>query len=125
MSRFPDDIISVIFSEMKLEEKALRFNQELFYSVIYRYFKMYPSLFADFYFIESGTYPYSDLLERIITRHKISRLLKTENPDFEFIRLKKGTTELIEKELKPNFDKNELEILKSIGKELREKLSSA
>ncbi|HPJ84340.1 MAG TPA: hypothetical protein PLY09_06225 [Methanothrix sp.] len=124
MIRFPDDIISIIFREMGLEDEALRFNQELFYSTIYRYFKLHPSLFADFYFIESGTYPYSDLLERIITRHKISRLLKTENPDFEFIRLKKGTSELIDRELKPNFDEGELEILKSIGKELQGKLSS-
>lgn len=123
--KFPDDLISIIFSEMKIEDTPLRFDQELFYSTIYKYYRKYPALFAEFYFIESSTYPYSDLLERIITRHKISRLLKTENPDFEFIRLNKGSSELIDKKLKPNFFPSELEILKQIGEELRSKLSSA
>lgn len=124
MRRFPDDIITIILSEMNLEENPLKFDRDIFYNVIYKHFRQHPNIFSDFCFIESGTYPYSELLERIINRHKISRLLKLENPDFEIIRLKEGTTELVERKLKPNFGKDELEILKNIGKELQERLSS-
>jgi hypothetical protein len=124
MERFADDLISIIFRDMNLENKPLRFDQEIFYSTIYKYCKTNKSLFTDFYFIETGTYPYSDLLERIITRHKISRLLKTENPDFEFIRLKEGTSKLIDEKLKPQYTPIELQVLESIAMELRSKLSS-
>ena len=52
MKRFADDLISIIFREMKLEDKPLRFDQELFYSTIYKYQKAHPILFEDFYFRE-------------------------------------------------------------------------
>lgn len=119
---FPDDKIRVILKEMDLEKEQMRFDDEVFQSAIYDSSKKYPHLFSEFLFSTSGTFPYSDLLERVLTRAKISRVLKTVNPDFEFVQLSAGTNEYIDEKIKPKFEHGDYQILKEIGNELNTKL---
>lgn len=119
---FPDDKIRVILKEMHLEEKPIRFDDEVFHSTLYQFSKKYPQLFNEFLFSTSGTFPYSDLIERILTRAKISRVLKTVNPDFEYVQLSEGTSTYIDEKIKPKFVGKEYKILKEIGNELNLKL---
>jgi hypothetical protein len=120
--RYPDDLITVIFREMDIEDKPIRFKEEIIYNTIFKYSGEYPELFEDFTFHTTGTFPYSDLLERIIERYKISRILKTENPDFEYVSFKAGINQQIDAKIKKRFEPKELEILKAIGNDLRSKL---
>lgn len=119
---FPDDKIRVILKEMDLEKEQIKFDDEVFQSIIYYSSKKYPNLFNEFSFSTSGTFPYSDLLERVLTRAKISRVLKTVNPDFEYVQLSTGTSEYIDKKIRPKFEVEDYKILKEIGKELNTKL---
>ena len=118
---FPDDIIRVILKEMDFEREAMKFDDEIFQRTLYDFSKRNASLFNNFIFSTSGTFPYSDLVERVLTRAKISRVLKTVNPDFEFLQLAPGTGEYVDEKIKPKFSAPDYEILKEIGKELNTK----
>ncbi len=118
---FPDDVIRVILKEMDFEGEAMKFDDEIFQRTLYEFSKRNTRLFNDFIFSTSGTFPYSDLVERVLTRAKISRVLKTVNPDFEFLQLASGTSEYVDKKIKPKFDASDYEMLKEIGKELNKK----
>ena len=117
---FPDDKVLVVLKEMGLEDKALRFDEENVQRLFYYCSVENPNLFKEFAFTTTGTYPYSRLLERIIQRLKIPRILKTENPDYECMRLAEGTSDFVTKEIIPRLDPKEHEILKSLGNKLRE-----
>jgi hypothetical protein len=118
---FPDDVIRVILREMDFEGKPMRFDDEIFQRTLYEFSRRNTCLFNDFIFSTSGTFPYSDLVERVLTRAKISRILKTVNPDFEFLELAPGTGEYIDEKIKPQFSELDYEMLKEIGKELNTK----
>lgn len=66
----------------------------------------------------NGTYPYSQLLERIIHRAKISRVIKTENPDFSEIQIRENSKNYVEQNLQPKIDSTDLSILKDLGHQL-------
>lgn len=118
---FPDDIIRVVLKEMDFEGKPMKFDDEIFQRTLFEFSKRNTRLFNDFIFSTSGTFPYSDLVERVLTRAKISRVLKTVNPDFEFLQLAPGTCDYVEKKIKPKFSTPDYEILKEIGIELNKK----
>ncbi len=118
---FPDDVIRVILKEMDFEEEPMKFDDEIFQRTLYEFSKRNVALFNDFIFSISGTFPYSDLVERVLTRAKISRVLKTVNPDFEFLQLAPGTGEYVDEKIKPKFSAQDYEILKEIGRELNTK----
>ncbi|VVB52032.1 Uncharacterised protein [uncultured archaeon] len=111
---FPDDIIRVILKEMDFEREAMKFDDEIFQRTLYDFSKRNASLFNNFIFSTSGTFPYSDLVERVLTRAKISRVLKTMNPDFEFLQLAAGTGEYVDEKIKPKFSTPDYEMLKEI-----------
>jgi len=121
--------IRIILKEMKMEEKPIRFDEEVLHRILYTYKKRYPKLLKEFSFSLSGTYPYSQLLERILIRAKISRTLKTTNPDFEEVQLSKNTSlyveERIETEFLEEYSKSDLDILKNIGKDIKRTLAEA
>ena len=56
-----------------------------------------------------------------MTRAKISRVLKTVNPDYEYLQLAPGTGEYVDEKIKPQFNPPDYEILKEIGIELNTK----
>lgn len=122
MMVFPDDKIRVILKEMNIENVPIKYNDKIFQTSLYNFSIKYPKLLKEFTFTTSGTFPFSDLLERVLTRAKISRVLKTVNPDFEQIRLVQGTNEYIEENIKPNFDPDEYKLLKEIGISIADEL---
>lgn len=121
MIDFPDDKIRIILKEMDIENKPIKFDEKIFQITLYEYKKKYPELLNEFFFSKSGTYPYSDLLERILHRAKISRNLKTVNPDFEYVELKDGVCKYTEEEIIPKFKETDYQALKEIGMELNKK----
>lgn len=122
---FPDDKIRVILKEMCIKNKPLKLDEKIFQITLYEYQQKFPDLLNEFFFSKSGTYPYSDLLERILHRAKISRNLKTVNPDFEYVELKDGVHKYTEEEIIPKFEDRDYQKLKEIGIELNRKLSQA
>jgi hypothetical protein len=118
---FPDDIIRILLNSAFEEstETSFKFSDEDLHILIFEAKKKNPELFKEFNFRVNGTYPYSQLIERIIHRAKISRLIKTSNPDYSEIQLKDESKIYVEKNLQPKFKKNELDILKDLGKKLK------
>jgi len=118
---FPDDVIRILLNSAFEEstETNFKFSDESLHILIFEAKKKYPKLFQEFNFSSNGTYPYSQLIERIIHRAKISRLIKTSNPDFSEIQLKEESKKYVEKHLKPKLKDNELKILSDLGKQLK------
>ncbi len=96
---FPDDKIRVILKEMAIENEPVKFDDKIFQITLYEYKNRFPDLLNEITFSRSGTHPYSDLLERVLTRAKISRVLETVNPDFEYVKLKNGASEYIDEKI--------------------------
>lgn len=115
---FPDDKVLVVLNEMELESKALRFDEEKVHRLFYHFSCDNPDVFKEFVFKTTGTYPYSRLLERVIQRLKISRVLKTENPDYERVRLAEGTSDYVHEEIISRLNQKDYDILKKLGQEL-------
>ena len=75
MTTFPDDKIRIILNNIK--SNPFEYDTERFHILIFENKKEHPSLFREFSFKTNGTFPYSDLLERIIMRGIISGCLHT------------------------------------------------
>ena len=119
---FPDDKIRVILKEMNIENEPIKYDDKIFQITLYNFSLKYPDILKEFTFTTSGTFPFSELLERVLTRAKISRVLKTVNPDFEQIELSQGTNKYIKENIEPKFDPDEYKLLKEIGISLSDKM---
>ena len=124
MFTFPDDKIRIILYAMDISTDSVKFDEETFHTIIYEYKKKYPELFQEFSFRLNGTFPYSELLGRAITRAKISRTLKTSNPDFISIQLTKIPIENIKSEFKGSISESDFTILTEIAHEFKQQLKS-
>jgi len=122
MMIFPDDKIRVILKEMNIENEPIKYDDKIFQITLYNFSLKYPDILKEFTFTTSGTFPFSELLERVLTRAKISRVLKTVNPDFEQIELSQGTNKYIKENIEPKFDPDEYKLLKEIGISLSDKM---
>lgn len=124
MTSFPHEKIKVIFYGMKLDEEPIDFNDEQFHTLIYENKLKYPKLLSEFTFQLNGTFPYSELLERIVIRAKISRSVKTVNPDFSVIEFKNESHDIIKQNLRTKLKPNEFKKLESIGREIKNKITA-
>jgi hypothetical protein len=118
---FPDDKIRVLLSSALEDTKNsnFKFRDENLHILIFEAKKRNPDLFQEFSFRLNGTYPYSQLIERIIHRAKISRLIKTANPDFSEIQVKEESKSYVERNLYPKLKEKDLKILQQLGKQLK------
>lgn len=121
--RYPDDKIRVILRHMAIEGEGFRFNGENLHTAIFEAKSEHPDLFEEFTFRLNGTHPYSELLERVINRGKISRVIKTLNPDFSDAQIKEQTHKYIVNTIEKKFSEEELEILRKISKEIQNEIS--
>lgn len=123
---FPDDKIRIIIDSMQIEEKPIQFNEEIFHRTIYEYKSQHPGVLDEFYFSTSGSYPYSELLERVLSRAKISRTLKTVNPDFADVLVRSNTHKYISDTIEGKFleEKAEPELLalREIGCHIKQRM---
>lgn len=109
---------------MEMSDEPIKFDEETFHTIIYEYKKQYPDLLQEFSFRLNGTFPYSELLERIISRAKISRSLKTLNPDFLTVHLTKIPFDQIKLKFKDYISDDEFKILTDIGHDVKKQLKS-
>lgn len=125
MQTLPHEKIKAIFYGMDLDKEPIEFDDEQFHTLIYEKKLQYPELFEDFSFQLNGTFPYSELLERIIIRAKISRSVKTLNPDFSTLEFKKGEShDIIKQNLKSKLKRNDFRKLDLIGKDIKSKIKA-
>jgi len=123
---FPDDKIRIILYAMEISEDPIKFDEETFHTIIYEYKNKYPELLKEFSFRLNGTFPYSELLERIISRAKISRSLKTLNPDFATVHLNLTRIPFsqIKSKYKDKISDDDFKILTDIGLDFKNQLRS-
>jgi hypothetical protein len=123
---FPDDKIRILLNSAfeNPKETNFKFNDECLHTLIFEAKQSHPELFKEFNFRLNGTYPYSQLIERIIHRAKITRIIKTSNPDFSEIQLKEESKKYVEEKLLPKLQQKDLDILKELGKKLKTASSS-
>ncbi len=126
MNVFPDDKIRIILYAMEMSDEPIKFDEETFHTIIYEYKQKHPQLLQEFSFRLSGTFPYSELLERIISRAKISRSIKTLNPDFATVHLNltKIPFSQIESKYKDLISVDDFKILTNIGLDFKNQLKS-
>jgi len=107
---FPDDIIRVILYSAYETHGNIELDFSWLHQLIYISKKISPHLFEEFVFNTSGTQPYSELLERIIMRGRISGIISPSD------RLSPVPNEYVQEKLYPKFKPEDLIILKSIGR---------
>jgi hypothetical protein len=117
---YPDDIITAILTEMNIEDFPVKLDMYKFHTEIYKYSKQHPEIFKEFLFDTNGTFPYSELLERIFQRYNISGVIEKCRGKDTFI---KGHNKYFYKYTMNNFDNDTYRVMETIGKELRKKFS--
>ncbi|MCL6589947.1 MAG: hypothetical protein K6U80_08345 [Firmicutes bacterium] len=77
----PDDVIGAMICEIK--NKELPTDPKYIHGAIMQLKTQYPDLLKDFVFFEGNSFPFSDLLERVLFRLESSLILSTLNPSYE------------------------------------------
>jgi hypothetical protein len=109
---FPDDKLRIILHSAYADISKPEIDTEQLHILIYESKLVYPELFSEFSFRTTGTFPYSELLERIMMRARISGVLRASN------RLKSETDKYVRGTLYPRFAPEDLSVLQLIGQEL-------
>jgi hypothetical protein len=78
--------------------------------------------FKEFTFKETGLYPYSELLEKIMSQLSIAGLLNCFNPVYRKFEISKESRERIEKSSFIKFNDEERKELREISKQIQSKL---
>ena len=124
--RVPDDAIAAMLSFLKSD--SFSGDPKRIHETIYRLRGNYPDLLQDFVFSdpEHDVYPLSPLLERILSRLQLSRLIRMENPDFEVYILKPQAKKYARENILPRFNAGERKSLKKMAADFEDgvKLSS-
>lgn len=115
-SYYPDDIILLLLGGMNLEKEPVKNDESVLHAAIYEYKERYPVLFEEFAFDISGTFPYSELLDRVIMRAKTSRTWIAGDEKIQFA---KGTNKYLNENVKKNISDDDFVILAELSKELR------
>ncbi len=74
---FSDEIFCALTYFGKITE--LPYNAELIHTALYRLKEKYQELLKEFLFDTNGTFPFSNLLERILMRGQISGVIEIKN----------------------------------------------
>ncbi len=114
MRRFyPDDIINLAL--WYLDKKKIPKDETFLHITLYefknKYEKEFPELFKEFYFKESGTFPYSPLLNRVIRRGRMASIIESIDKDNYIIERNSKFMEKFEK----NFNEEELKIIRELS----------
>lgn len=115
-----DDKILIILSEAGFEKQYTKFNHCDLHRIIYRAKNKNIAFLDEFVFKNSGTYPYSALLERILTRMTISRVFTSISPDYTEYKLADGTAKYINEKITPKLTPENYNILKQLASQLKQ-----
>jgi len=121
--RFPDDIVHLLYLRMTLDESAdetcqVKYQDEAFYTVLFKYKKRYPSLLSEFSFKLNGTYPYSELIDRIKLRAQLADLISPSQDSQSNFTMKSDIKEVIKGGTESKFSSSELQILDKIASDI-------
>ena len=120
--RVADDVIGGMLSFVK----AGSFNGDpkLIHETIFDLKKRYPELLEDFAFSdpEHDVYPLSPLLERVLSRLQLSRIIRMENPDFEVYILKEEAMNFVRENILSRFNPRERRHLELMAEEFENKV---
>ncbi|MFC1613431.1 hypothetical protein ACFL23_03820 [Patescibacteria group bacterium] len=115
----PGDIIGGMFFYFYSESPNLPFfvgDLKKIHEAIFELRKSYPIL-KSFPFSEKEVSHFSRLLESVLHRLQLSRIIGMENPDFKRFIVKKPAVKYLEESIIPLFNEEEKQQLKKIGKE--------
>ena len=113
----PDDFVRLVLLEAGYENEPLPFDEVELQRLLYKNRELVPILEQKIAFRTSGTYPYSEYVERIMMRMKISGVFAPVDK----MQLCEGTKEYHEKEF-PDLDDTTKQMAKEIGAELRKRM---
>lgn len=113
----PDDFIRLVLIEAGYENEPMPFNESQLQTLLYDHLESIPVFEKRVGFRTSGTYPYSDYVERVMTRMRASGVFRPVDK----MQLCQGTKKYHEKEF-PELDDANKQIAKEIGSALRKKM---
>ena len=120
-SYYSDDIILMLFDRMGAEREPVKNDERTLHIAIYEYQQKHPKLFGEFSFSTSGTYPFSELIERVISRAKIAKeWIATDDS----IRLAQGTGAYLKENVESNFSEQDLETITELAQDLKKRYNS-
>ncbi|TET38009.1 MAG: hypothetical protein E3J65_05815 [Dehalococcoidia bacterium] len=120
--RVADDVIAAMLSFVKAG--SFKGDPKLIHETIFDLKKRYPELLEDFAFSdpEHDVYPLSPLLERVLSRLQLSRIIRMENPDFETYILKLRAKNYARKNILSRFNEEEQRQLEAMAKEFEKEV---
>ena len=120
--RVADDVIAAMLSFVKAG--SFKGDPKLIHETIFDLKKRYPELLEDFAFSdpEHDVYPLSPLLERVLSRLQLSRIIRMENPDFETYIFKVRARNYTRKNILSRFDNDEKLQLEEMAKDFLAKV---
>lgn len=112
MSEYPDDIICALF---RASGKKIPTTQKELHTRIFELKTEDPDLYKEFTFSNSGTFPYSALLDRVIQRLVTSDILVTPNPDYPIFEISQEGQDYIDDLISNEIDSPTSEKIKKSG----------
>lgn len=122
----PDDIIAAMlyYVATTFEKRYFSGDARLIHAPLAELKRKGNPLLQKFPFSENDIFPFSRVLEDVLTRLQISRIIGMENPDFERYEIKTAAQDYVEREIISRFDDSEKEEIKKIGEYFAERAGS-
>lgn len=112
VSYVPDDIVAGMLSFFKgdyFTSDPERIHETIAKArVTYRILEVFP-------FSKDDAYPFSRLLERVLARLQVSRIIGMDNPTYDRYAIKEEGRKLIKEEILPFFDKEQQEQIRELA----------
>jgi hypothetical protein len=77
------------------------------------------TILNSFSFSQDDIHPFSRVLERVLSRLELSRIIGMENPDFDRFIIKPAGIDIIKNDILPLFAKDEIEQLTGIAEDFK------
>jgi hypothetical protein len=118
--RVADDVIAAMISFV--ETPSFSGDPMLLHSIIFNLKKDHRDLLDEFAFSDPAhdISPLSPLLERVLARLQLARIIRMENPDFEVYILKEKARAFIRENILDRFTEDEQKELKEMAKKFQE-----
>jgi hypothetical protein len=108
----PDDVIAGVLGS--LEVSIFTSDASRIHPALACLREKYPVL-RGFTFSTGDLYPFSRLLERVLTRLQLARLIGMDNPDYERYRISDGAKKFIQDEVLPRFTPDQQAEIRAIA----------
>lgn len=117
----PDDVVAGMLSFLSPGVEHFRGDPKLIHETISNLRKQFPKLLKEFAFSQGDVHPLSPVLEGVLSRLQLSRIIKMENPDFETFIIKEAAKDYVRREILVRFDDEDKSHLEEMAKEFEAK----